>query len=335
MSTANTALFSPDDEQDLLRSGLLTPSIGGVRRIHKRRLNRSTTLQYLGFDDEAAKKIWDEWTNWPAGPILREIDDDGDCGRLAMTFIDFATGRAREDIDTYDEEDQSWFEYMSRCGIAQSLQQAIMDPVFKKIRLSNTCMYWVRDTMELRYEGLEEIRTASWERQLAIQRSRPESGSRGPGTQEKSRSGTDTSQGASSISASQTSKPGISPMTAMSDGAIASTNAPGFAVLFEGISQCRVEGLLDDDGNLAKLHRLITRPSTDFLGRESGYCFTTEREFAVYYACYAKRRDPTGLAVIICVKVPNSAIESLSSAQLPKTYWPSEEWRRLVFTSKN
>ncbi|EHY58380.1 hypothetical protein HRR83_007256 [Exophiala dermatitidis] len=208
-ATANTAIFSPDDEQDLLRSGLLTPPIEGLRKVHKRRLDRFSdkvnshipltpvsvlssaeetarfstipdslislaTLQYLGYDEDTAKRIWQKWINWSPGPVVREIDDDLP-GTMSISFIDYAKGYVGGDTDTYDEEDQPWFECMTSWGILPSLQEEIMDPVFKDIRLSETCRFWVRDTMELRYQGLEEIQKASRERAIEIQRasSRP------------------------------------------------------------------------------------------------------------------------------------------------------------------
>ncbi|KAL2415602.1 hypothetical protein ABEF95_000566 [Exophiala dermatitidis] len=366
-SAPGTAIFSPVDEEDLVRSGLLTPSVEGKRKVHKRRLDRSSdetnshvpltptslspspevetdlfstipdslislaTLQYLGYDENTAKKIWQSWINWSPGPIVREIDDDLP-GTMSVSFIDYAKGFVGGDTDTYDEEDQPWFECMNSWGILPSVQEAIMDPVFKNIRLSETCRFWVRDTMEIRYGGLEEIQKASRERAMGLQRAALR-----PGNTSQIVAG--ASQGASgsgsrSFSASQRTQPGISPHTAMSAEAIASMNAPIYTVLFKGISKTRLQGLLDEDGNLSDITALLSPPPTDFLGRESGYYFTVEREVAVRYASYAKRRDGNGSNVILSVKLPNAAVESLPEGQLQKTYFPSEDWQRLIFQSR-
>ncbi|KAJ4511213.1 hypothetical protein HRR83_007255 [Exophiala dermatitidis] len=94
-------------------------------------------------------------------------------------------------------------------------------------------------------------------------------------------------------------------------------NAPDFTVLFRGISQSRLRGLLDEDGNLSDITTLQSLTPADFLGQESGYYFTVEREVAVRYASFAKRRDDNGSNVILfVVKLPNAATESLSEKQL-------------------
>lgn len=56
-----------------------------------------------------------------------------------------------------------------------------------------------------------------------------------------------------------------------------------------------------------------------------------DREIAVYYANYAKRRVEVNSVVVIHMAIPNSAIEGLSTTELVRTYWPSEEWKSLIF----
>jgi hypothetical protein len=64
---------------------------------------------------------------------------------------------------------------MSLGGISSEVQVSIMDTVYKRIRRTESCYFWMRDTIELRYRGLEAAYRVSRERDMALQRaaSRP------------------------------------------------------------------------------------------------------------------------------------------------------------------
>ncbi|KAN0073471.1 hypothetical protein V8E54_008691 [Elaphomyces granulatus] len=346
------SVLAPDDAEDLVAIGLASPaSSNGTRRVHKRRLNRSSdeenshlpltpispgpstpdpekyatipdtlvslaTLKYLGYTDTTANEIWTRWTNWPSGqPGRFEVDLDGE-----ILFIDVATSyltRGREH-DTWDDNDQPWYNCMSLCGIRPEVQVSIMDPVFKRIRLTESCYFWMKDTIELRYRGLEAAQRASRERAMFLQRaaSRPNpitiGGSRGL---------------RSTISSTMRMAPEISPVS----NSLIAQNAPGFTTLYKGLDQARVDGLFNNWGDVVAWQRLLSNFPSDFLGRDAGFYFAVHRDIAEYYACYAKRRDDVSSVVVIHLTIPNNKIESLSTTQLQKTYWPSAEWKNLVW----
>ncbi|KAF5553099.1 hypothetical protein FPHYL_8826 [Fusarium phyllophilum] len=196
-------ILAPRDAAQLIDLDLVNlpnPPNGSIQ-IHKRRLNRTSdavhkniplntniesrpdafatipekliskaTIEYVGFNSDKATEIWSGWVNWPSGPIIREIDPD-DCTTLEVSFIDWVkrhTGNPLE-YDVWEDDNSVWFRHMEQCGIATELQNSIMDPRFKDMRLTGTCIGWLRDTMNLRYEGLEEIQRASAERERALQ----------------------------------------------------------------------------------------------------------------------------------------------------------------------
>jgi hypothetical protein len=53
---------------------------------------------------------------------------------------------------------------MNFCGIRPEVQVSIMNPIYKTVRLTESCCFWMKDTIELRYRGLEAIQEASHER---------------------------------------------------------------------------------------------------------------------------------------------------------------------------
>lgn len=49
------------------------------------------------------------------------------------------------------------------CGLSVDTQDAIMDPHFTYLRISNSCLSWVRDTIGMRYAGLHVVgRSSRW-----------------------------------------------------------------------------------------------------------------------------------------------------------------------------
>jgi hypothetical protein len=296
------------------------------------------TLKYLGYTDTAANQIWDRWSNWPSTPPGRfEVDSDGE-----ILFTDVAVSHLNRvrDQDTWDENDRSWFDFMNLCGINLEVQTAIMDPIYKRIRLTESCYFWVKDTIELRYRGLEAIQRASRERTMATTRAESRPGHSSSDRHDRSSIGGSSGSapitpsqesGQRSISGTMRMAPGISLDSAFSDACRSAQNIPGSITLYKGLDQARLDGFLDDSGTIVAWQKMLSSPPTDFLGRQAGFYFTVQRDIAECYVCYAKRRDDVQSVVIVQVIIPNHKIERLSTTQLQKTYWPSEEWKNLVW----
>jgi hypothetical protein len=368
------SVLAPADAEDLVATGLASPaSSNGTRRVHKRRLNRSSdeenshlpltpvsslsstpdfetyvtipetlvslaTLKYLGYTDATANQIWARWTNWPPGPPGRfEVDSDGE-----ILFIEVATGYLTlgREHDTWSDDDQPWYDCMSVCGIRPEVQVSIMDPVYKKIRLTESCCFWMKDTIELRYRSLEAVQRASRERAMALQRAASRPGRSGSGRHGGPSMGSSStapitisgSSGQRSISNTLRMTPGISSDTAFSNiTRLTAQNSPSSITLYKGLDQARLNGFFNDSGDIVAWQRLLSAAPSDFLGREAGFYFAVHRDIAEYYVCYAKRRDGASSVVVIHLTIPNHKIESLSITQLQKTYWPSAEWKSLIW----
>ncbi|KZF24881.1 hypothetical protein L228DRAFT_57708 [Xylona heveae TC161] len=96
------------------------------------------TLQYFGFDEPAATKIWDHYQkyhdNW-------------------LTFMDCVYSYIEGCHDTSGRNDD-WDKAMKEMGITKRLRDAILDPEFDEIRLRQTAAFWVLDTIEDTYAYL-------------------------------------------------------------------------------------------------------------------------------------------------------------------------------------
>jgi hypothetical protein len=52
---------------------------------------------------------------------------------------------------------------------------------------------------------------------------------------------------------------------------------------------------------------------------------------AEYYAAFAKRRANCESVVIVCLHIPNAAIENIPAPDIQHVHWPSDEWKELVW----
>ncbi|KZF24811.1 hypothetical protein L228DRAFT_281852 [Xylona heveae TC161] len=100
------------------------------------------TLEYLGFTERAAKKLWQR---------IQKLEEPE-----MNPFMTMVRAYIRSFPDAIDEGDD-WNAVMANIGIAERLQTAIMSPEYSEIRLSETAHYWLIDTMERDFEFLEEI----------------------------------------------------------------------------------------------------------------------------------------------------------------------------------
>jgi hypothetical protein len=361
---SETKILAPLDAAHLLSQGLLGPGrTTGSRRLHKRRLNRSSdeehhdipldiplespaagdafaiipevlisreTIVYVGLSEAKAIELWNLWINWPASGPRRETDADN--GGLQVTFIDFIIGTLENQVNVAENNGLQWQACLNACGIDVSVQDAIMDPHFEYLRLSESCLYWAKDTIEMRYTGLKDIQRSSREREMELRRAASRSNGRQGSLNLGTGSSLSTGQGQRSVSGlQQQSTPGIGPEIWGSASAIAARNAPEHTVLFKGLDQGRIAGLFDQAGALDRIETLLSSAPSDFSGTRSLFYFTPDYQVAQYYAAYAKRRTNCESVVIVCLRIPNAAIESLSAPEIQRIYWPNSEWKELVW----
>lgn len=362
LDRAQTSIFDPDDEAALVAQGLLTPASGGRRRVHKRRLESSSdesnadlpltpiswssdsdpnlfevvpnilnsreTLIYLGFDQETADRLWHRWTHWSEDDHGPRADMETDEG---ISFLDLAKDQIQyRYIDAWTEDDQSWRDCMTTCGIGGQLQDDILDPFFKNIRMTESCVFWLIDTVEMRWRGLKEIQATSRDRAHASRRQATRPGhSADNQPRDSNKDGESSRRSISGQMSSQISW--ISPHTAMSDQAkLAGQSAPGSITLFKGIDQARIRNLRDANSNINEINCLLSSYPSDF-AKQLAYYFAVDRDVALLYALWAKRRADVQAVVLVQINIRNSDIKSLSETDKLTTFYPTEEWKKLVW----
>lgn len=257
--------------------------------------------------------------------------------------------------NAHGEDDTAWRHALALASVSQPLVDAIMDPVFKDLRLTADAQFWTTDTFDMRYASLKAIQRAS--------RARSMEQARGGGGHRRAKS-TATStgniastsstafghtRGSRSVSSvQQQTTPGTPPIPWTLDLYDQLPYNSVNIVLFRGIDEARMNGLFDEQGQLARLERIISSAPSDFSGKRGRYYFTDNRNVAEYYASYAKRRGNCESVCMIAVTIPRDQIEALfrasnadtngdDAAQKLRAYdlrYPSPQWKQLVWRSK-
>ncbi|KAM7209845.1 hypothetical protein V8F06_014771 [Rhypophila decipiens] len=120
------------------------------------------TLEHVGFTKEKADELWSEWLNSAADDSDNaRREGDSEAGQDGDTFKQFILDNVKKETDTWDtwseDDDGPWYACLTHCGINTKTQEAIMEPAFRCLRESESYIYWICDTIGMRYGGLEFI----------------------------------------------------------------------------------------------------------------------------------------------------------------------------------
>jgi hypothetical protein len=132
-------------------------------------INEDSTpvLTFLGYNDETAQKICNRYQGSLAG-YSRFTGDELWCGANCWIGSYPVPGKPKENepVDALDDSND-WYAIMDKFGLDKEIQDAIMDPEFKVIRLTRSCKHWVVDTRLRVFHGL---RVASLAREQSTRR---------------------------------------------------------------------------------------------------------------------------------------------------------------------
>ncbi|KAF0645731.1 hypothetical protein FPSE5266_00217 [Fusarium pseudograminearum] len=266
------------------------------------RLFSQAAIQYVGFNQIQAARLLERWED-----IQREPDDHP--AKVECTFLEVLTCFINDSNDIWIDDDSAWIRCMEHWGIATEMQDAIMDQRFKRLRMTRTCVQWIHDTIELRYTGMEHFLQFSSCKALCCDHSST------LGLHQKPQDGLQDTH--------RSSPPDYSGETLSPTMDIA---PPGITVLYKATNP---------EGNLARVEALDTPPPSDFSALSAMPYFATSLKTAHIHAAYLKRRGNCCQEVaVVRICIPNAAFQSLNSAQLVQAYFPSDDWKKLVWHSK-
>lgn len=253
------------------------------------------TLRYLGFTPEKTYRTWNRWQNWPPheGAPAREMEtENSDPGY--MPFIYFLTGGAYFGAGIWGDDDQAWITAMTKAGLDEATQEAIMDPRFRDVRLRENCEFWIENTLEIRYEALSE------------------------------KLGANRRHGAASMLGED--QPASD--TAADDDEDTHDDC---VLLYTATTVERYRRMFDHDGLIRSMRPLQpTRNSGDLSSRSSARTLFPDRRLAALHAAYTHRRCP-GAATLITLRLPQTALNALPPARVLKLgVTMTDVWRQLA-----
>ncbi|CAK7221008.1 hypothetical protein SEUCBS140593_004427 [Sporothrix eucalyptigena] len=123
------------------------------------RLVSDATRLHVGFTETRADSLWHKWTS-----LQNDENEDKDHAGRVRTFHNFVLSHILPDgvwDDDYRDNDDALWACLVACDIDKDLGEAIMEETFKRLREDDTCLGWIKDTVKMRYAGLEDIQRTS------------------------------------------------------------------------------------------------------------------------------------------------------------------------------
>lgn len=340
MTSSNNVLH-PEDAHELETTGLLSASINGKRKISSSTilstlssssgatsnsgysvshsfeveipdsLKSKETYVFLGLRIETAEMLWRRWL---------EVDEDAREPDGPVGFLDIATQHIRNQDNNVDDEGKDWNAVLSGWGVDDDLREVILDPEFDDLRYTASAAFWVVDTFEMRYRGLEAISESSRKRQRKMQELRKCEVRKAGGQFEPS---TET--------------------LGMRDGGREETPEPLYHEAFPAHTPGTTRVYRGGDmESLKKVFNPLTEKSNllaiqsmwpiDFRGLIAGptLYFRLEEQAARRYARYAKNRSGVSIVAVIYMDVNNSFIDYWK----PYVLEGGDEWKQIVYESR-
>ncbi|MCJ1385010.1 hypothetical protein MMC17_008128 [Xylographa soralifera] len=302
------AVFDPDDATALETAGLLKPAATGLREISMTSVFSSTTtssdstdsgyvsegssswqflkipdflesqatLQWLGFNPDAAKMLIQPWENW-------DPEDPSDF----MTLVrDHVRTSEYDAVGPYE----NWVRALQTIGVTPKLRDAILDPDYQQIRYTQSAKYWVVDSMRGRFRILSAAQESSIERARFRKR---EAARKVAGTWTKEEIEKE------------------SPKPTVAYGTAYPQYVPGSITLWIGHDKLRFKEAFPP-GEEVFLERMSSEAPSDFCGLPAAMLYTAlDMEVAQINAGYAKRRIESSTSCLLSIQIPNALIQSL------------------------
>ncbi|KAA8913764.1 hypothetical protein FN846DRAFT_886402 [Sphaerosporella brunnea] len=276
-------------------------------------LQSQETLEFIGFRDDVAKKIFD-----------RFMEDQQDMTLGVGSFAGYIEGYIESAETNAQTPHDDWNMTLWSAGLKPNLITSILDPEFDDIRFTRSAFYWAKDTVFMRFEFLQSLDAII----LA-------------GGNQVSSAATGRAPGASTVFTQPPTQPsgsrnkpypptGVFPLPAPQVGAVASQREipENHTRLYKGESLRRLKrAMLADGGWDCTL--ILSNPPADFSRHERELYFTKQREVARRYSVYAWRRALRDIDVgIMELDVDREWLNENAH------YIHGEEWKEYVWINR-
>lgn len=292
------------------------------------------TYVFLGFTEEAARKLWTRYLTQPL-----------DMNAYHFDFVEYAI--EDEGIPDAESSEDDWIGCMQAIGITRNCQDAIMLEEFEDIRYTRSCKYWLIEMMTNVYVTLEHLDENLKMNAHHIQRSedvtnRPHAKvptlaiptSRKPVTltpmPQNLVGGSPSKFQLSPLAPTTQYKASsqLNPLVATSSGSPSAMDL--HTMIWRAGMKLKAEAFYNQTTGVIDLDSLNT-PVGDFQWGGGRVYWTPEKATADRYAQWAKIKYAIVDIAIIQVAVPETLLKSLSTEFL----WHSETWKQLIWLGRN
>jgi len=285
-------------------------------------------LEHLGFTRKVARDVFERYTK---RPNPQQNPD---------SILEYAFGELNRLKAQPSLQDIPPRQVMNTLGISNELQDALLNPRFTQLFESQTLLYWLKDSMRMRFKTLEQLleRLKSHaSRTITIRK----------GGKKRAKVEGLFEPGASS-SSSSSQQPAVPPPTALANFLTTSQEhglpsawmsvelAPpkpeGYVALYKSKSPIELtggEGFIRDDGAI-NTNSIRTESGGDFNHINYAWYWTEERETAEEYRQWAASRSSWSETWLIRVLVPETYLTSLRKQPL----FFSPDWKEYVWYCK-
>lgn len=277
---------------------------------------------YIGFDAATAALLWHRYVNF-----ADEVQGD---------FFDFALWHLEfSNVPDATSGEDDWDACMKALGINDKTRAAILLPEFEDIRYTATCRFWVKDTLKLNYEALEDLDDNLRMAAARIQHSKKVPRSRtaphslitsssspiNPATE--SRSFAPLSPPSEPTVTLPEAKSSTNPLSSEGNessvhaaaATVAPVSLPGHTILWRACSRRDAEAFYNHHTQEINLHVISTYPG-DFSASRVVASWTPQKETADRYAQWAKHTAKDEEIAIIQVAVPEVFTRTLTTEYL-------------------
>jgi hypothetical protein len=109
-------------------------------------LESAETYERMGFTRQAAEEMWVGWSS---------TTEDHKKNYPRRDFLSWALDKIESSGENPETGAADWAGYMTRIGIADELQRAILKPGFDDVRCTASCNFWLLETVKERYWDLK------------------------------------------------------------------------------------------------------------------------------------------------------------------------------------
>ncbi|KAL8736510.1 MAG: hypothetical protein Q9166_000302 [cf. Caloplaca sp. 2 TL-2023] len=265
----------------------------------------AAAVEFCGFNPKAAQAIFERY----AGRSHKGPDELVDYILADILGADFILKRVGNTTPTPSQ-------MMACMGLAQTVQNTIMDPAYDEVRKTEPITFWVVDTVETRWNALLQLKlklkdTAERLRERRAQQPSP----------------TSTAQAMPEGLQTQRNLP--SAFVSLGPGPPA--ELPDHRVIYKAIA---ATDLITEDRGLVLGTRLerrhVIRHGGDFCNGGTASYWTPDRSTAKQYYNYARARCPFTEVWMLQVQVSKAFLGNLKIKEL----WYGPEWKDFVWNSK-